>query len=421
MRWRYLYLLVFLLPMAMSMLAVPLCMRMARRFGVVDKPGPRKIHRAPTPLLGGAAIFAGFSATLWGGLLAGPALYDSPWVEALLPPGGQSHLLAIRGVLPQIAAVYVGALLVFLLGLADDVLDLSVRMRLFWEFGVAIVVVTMGIRPDLAFLPEPLVWAVAVVWVVGITNAFNLLDGADGLASGVAIIAALILALVMALGAQPMVAVLLLALAGAASGFLVFNRPPARIFLGSSGSMFLGYMLSVTVLVSTFMAAHTTTIFPILIPVLVLSIPLYDTFSVIVIRLLRGQPIALADQNHLIHRLMRIGFSTKQGVLFIYLLAVALGFTSPLLVRANFVDSLVIFGQLLCVILLVVIVELVSARRVREREKVRAAMVQHGIDPETLSSERLPSIIDARDHPEGAEPDRPHAGTGKVWVTGGSQ
>lgn len=399
MRWPLLYLVVFVLPLMFAAGVMPLCMRLAHRLDIVDRPGPRKIHRTPTPLLGGLAIVVALTLCVWGGLAIGPMLYDLRWIHAVLPEGAASHLMSIHGILPQISTVFAGGLSMALVGLADDIWDLSVRARLLGEFAIATCVVTMGIRPDLAFLPAPVVWVVAVVWVVGITNSFNLLDGADALAGGVAVISALTLALVMALGAQPMVATLLVALAGATTGFLFWNRPPARVFMGSTGSMFLGYNLAVIVLLATFMAEQTTTVFPILIPVLVLAIPLYDTFSVILIRLVQGKSIALADQNHLIHRLIRMGFSPRQGVWFIYLLTICLGFTSPLLVRANPLDSMVIFGQLLCIVLLLVTVEFVSVRRAKERERVWAMLREHGIDPESLSLEGLPRIIEAREAP----------------------
>lgn len=371
MRWRDVYAYFFATSFLASFLLVPACRRLARHIGLLDHPGPRKIHERPTPLLGGLAILLAFFLVLWGHLLACYLASDGAALHSYGPENFLYYFRCLQTVYPEAATVFAGGVLIFTVGLLDDRRHLSIRARLLAEFVVAGLVVVFGIRPRLGFLPDPAVQALAIVWIVGITNAFNLLDGADGLAAGVAIISSLTLAFVMALGHEPMAALLLVALAGATAGFLRYNLPPASIFLGSAGSMFLGYLLGATVLVATYMTRHTTTLFPILIPVLVLGVPLYDTASVVFIRLARGQSIVLADQNHLIHRLVRMGFSYRQGVLFIYLITFCVAINAALLVGASLRDSLVIMLQIAGLFLILVVIERVSMKRAREIEAER--------------------------------------------------
>ena len=172
----------------------------------------------------------------------------------------------------QVFAVLIGGLIIAIVGIIDDIRGLSIWIRLLTETAVAFVMAWMGFKLDI-FLPEITTWIITIFWVIGITNAFNLLDGADGLASGVGIISSLILAGIMFFGNQPLIGLLLLTLAAAIGGFLRYNLPPARVFMGSAGSMFIGYILSITTILATFTINNACTNYVIALPIVILSIP----------------------------------------------------------------------------------------------------------------------------------------------------
>ncbi|UCF80996.1 MAG: undecaprenyl/decaprenyl-phosphate alpha-N-acetylglucosaminyl 1-phosphate transferase [Acidobacteriota bacterium] len=371
-RWRFIYLYFFLVSAGVSLFLVPLFRRFALRFQVMDHPGERKLHTEPLPLFGGGAIFCAIVAVVAFHYAVQPMMAQSGFVQTVVPEFYRSYLHGIWAFSGRMWTIFLGAAFISALGLLDDVRGVSIRMRFLFEILIAVAVVAIGIKPDIAVFPQPLVWLVSVIWIVGITNSMNLLDGADGLAAGVGAIAALLLAWVMALGGQPLPAVFLLVLAGAVAGFLRYNFPPARIFMGSWGSMLIGYLLAVAVLLTTDVAAGENWLLPILIPLLILGIPLYDTFSVIAIRLAQGRSPVLADQNHFVHRLMRFGFSPKQAVLFIYLLTLCIGINATLLLRADARTSFILLLQILMTFGVIVVLErvlLAHAAALRKKRK----------------------------------------------------
>jgi UDP-GlcNAc:undecaprenyl-phosphate GlcNAc-1-phosphate transferase len=352
---------LFALSLVAALAATPAAIRLAGRLKVVDPPGPRKIHQEPVPLAGGWALFAVLTVVLWGHMLAALLLRGTSHV-ASLPPGIGYYLEVAPAELPKLAAVWGGAALIFGLGLVDDLRRLSVRSRLWIQGAVALGLVLLGLRPNLGFLPA---WAGAVLgilWIVGITNAFNFLDGLDGLSTGVALIATGGLLAILTLRQQPVVTGLLAVMAGAQAGFLRYNFHPARAFLGSSGSLLLGYLMAVATLGVTYMVRLDNWLIPILTPVFILAIPLYDTTSVILIRILRGRAIAGADQSHFHHRLLRTGFTHPQAVLFIYLIAFAVTVSAVLLVQTTPGQSLLVFLQIAATFLVLVMAERVAAR-----------------------------------------------------------
>lgn len=343
----------------------PLVSRLARRIGALDVPRERSLHRTPVPLLGGLAIVAGLLITVVAHLAAAAWLSTRP---AFLEPVLSNFHLAVpdlHSAWGRLAVIFAGGLAIAALGVADDLYNLRVRTRLAVQFAVAIAVVSLGIRPSLGFLPQPLVHAAGILWLVGITNSFNLIDGVDALATGLAAISAALLGALMCLTHHPCTAALLFALAGACLGFLRFNWHPARVFLGSAGALFLGYMLGATTMVATFMSGGSTWLFPLLIPILVFAVPLYDTASVILIRIGLKKAIWEGDQSHFHHRLMRIGFSHRQCVVFMWLIATAFGCGGLLIARTGWLSSLVVLGQGAVLVCMIVLMERVVSRVVK--------------------------------------------------------
>ncbi len=359
---------VFVFSLAATLVLTPLARWLGTRWGVLDHPGPRKIHQGSIPLTGGWAMFAVMTLTLWGHLLGALSIRELGW-EGPFPQLVRSFVAVTPALAEKAVLVFGGAAVIFIIGLVDDIRGLSVRIRLLFQTLPAVAIVLCGIRPQLNFLPYWLGGVIGVLWIVGITNSFHLLDGLDGLATGVALVATSALLAIMTLGQQPVVGFFLLALAGTQIGFLRYNFNPARIFLGSSGSLLLGYWLAISTLLIDF-GSKDNWLMPLLTPLLILAIPIYDTSSVVLIRLIQKRPLALGDQSHFHHRLLRVGFSPRETMAFICLISAAIAVGAILLVKATLFQGFLILVQVLGVMSIIVVAEHVALRarrRVLER------------------------------------------------------
>ncbi len=287
----------FLTALAAAALLTPLAARWARHRGIVDRPGRHKGHAAPTPLLGGLAIYLALAA----GAIAGTILGAGP-----------GRLLA---------ATAAGATLVFVLGLVDDLKDLPVGPRLLAQLGAAVLPVAAGAATGTGLAPIVSI-PLALLWIAGITNAFNLLDNMDGLAAGAGSLTALMLA-VLALQAGPPPGQLVPALAGACLGFLLFNFPPARIFMGDCGSLLIGFVLAVAALPLALGRGRPADALAV---AAIFCLPLLDTSLVTVSRLRRGKnPLHTPGRDHLSHRLAGLGLGVRATILILYAAAAAAG------------------------------------------------------------------------------------------------
>jgi UDP-GlcNAc:undecaprenyl-phosphate GlcNAc-1-phosphate transferase len=341
---------------ALSAALVPLTVRAARSFGVLDRPGPRKVHAEPTPRLGGIAVFASFTVVVLAGyFIALPTLLESGSARAYMG-AALAMLQEAHRVESKLMGLLVGGVLVFLVGLADDVLGarFPVAGKAAGQLAAAGILVASGVRTS--FMPgEALDVVVTLLWIVGITNAFNLLDNMDGLSTGVALVAsAVFLVNAWALG-EFFISLLLLAFIGSLLGFLFYNYNPASVFLGDCGSLFIGYVIASLTLLERYVSNASSTLFPVLMPVLVLAVPIMDTATVILIRLREGRPIYVGDRRHLSHRLVALGFSTRRAVLFIYLVTLSLGLGAVNLSNATPGQSAVILVQFLGLVALILI------------------------------------------------------------------
>ncbi len=312
------YFTMLLLAAIVSFLITPFAQRLAFLIGAVDRPDPRKIHRAPTARTGGIAVLLGFCAP-WAVLY----LLDNQVVRMFQQQETTFFILIGCG------------LAMFALGVADDILNLNPKTKLLIQTAVAVVMYFGGFRisevSNPVTTPIPLGWfslPVTILWIVGITNATNLLDGMDGLVAGVAAVMALSLSMINILGGNVLVALLTFSLAGATLGFLPFNFTPARIFLGDSGSLFIGVMMAGISTLSFFKAATATLV---LIPLLLFALPLFDTTQVVIGRIRRGQHPFSPDKNHVHHRLMRLGLNQRQAAVFLYTVTLFLGVASIIL------------------------------------------------------------------------------------------
>ncbi|HEY3232310.1 MAG TPA: MraY family glycosyltransferase [Roseiflexaceae bacterium] len=306
-------LLIFLTALTFSILGTPVARRLALHTGVVDAPNARKIHGAPVPLLGGAAIYAAF-------------------VLALIVGGDRFYIRELVGIL-------LGATLVSLFGLADDRWGLHAYLKLGGQLLAGVVLIVGGTQVQL-FVQPWLNWVFTLLWVVGITNAFNLLDNMDGLSGGIATVVAAFFLLLAALGGQFLVGTLAAALIGACVGFLRYNLNPATIFMGDTGSLFLGFLLAALGIKLRFPSNVPWVTW--LVPVCVLALPIFDTSLVFVSRLRHGlNPLTTPGKDHLSHRLVALGLTRREAVLTCYLISGACGMVAIYIAQARFPDAYV--------------------------------------------------------------------------------
>ncbi len=277
-----------------TLLATPVAARLARRLGAVDVPSGRRIHTRPTPRMGGLAIVLG-------------ALAPVVW---FLPAD------------PEARGLVVGAALIALLGAIDDTLTLDPMVKLAGQIACASIPVAAGLTIDHITLPVVgvgnlgiLQYPVTVLWFVAIVNIINFIDGMDGLAAGVTGIGATTFAVIAASLNRPEAAIAAAALAGACAAFLWFNFHPARIFMGDTGSMFLGFMIAGVAVSGVMKSAAAVAV---VIPLLVLAIPILDTSFVVLKRLKYGRPVYAADRSHFHHRFFTIGWGQRKTVLAMY-------------------------------------------------------------------------------------------------------
>lgn len=308
------FMLIFATALIFAIGGTPLAKRIAVRVGAVDRPGAHKIHTSPIPLLGGLAIYGAF-------------------LIALL-------LFADRFYVPQLIGIVVGATWVSLLGIWDDHVGLGVGLKLGGQVFGALILIATGLTADV--FHQPLIdILITLIWVVGITNAMNLLDNMDGLSGGVAACAAAFFVLIASLNGQYLVGSLAAALLGASVGFLIYNFNPASIFMGDTGSLFLGFILAAVGLKLRF-TGHPD-IVTWLTPVLVLGLPIFDTSLVVVSRLRRRlNPLTHGGTDHLSHRLRAKGFTARETVLSLYLVSVILGVLAMFAVQAGAVENYIV-------------------------------------------------------------------------------
>lgn len=335
------FLYIILFSYIIANVVTPLVKAVAAYCHVVDKPGGRKIHLNATPLMGGAAVYAAFAVAI---------LYNNV------------YSLELKG-------VAIGATMVFIMGLVDDVKSLPAKLKLLVQIGATMVMIQYGVVAD--FMPNTW-WGklaeilVTLIWVIGITNALNFFDGMDGLAAGLTAVCSLFVSILAVQYGQKYVLYLSLALLGSSLGFLPYNlryKKAAGIFLGDGGSTFMGYMLASLTIMGGWGASNPVKAYTL--PVLVLGILIFDMSYTTVTRFKNKQIASFNDylsftgKDHLHHRLEQLGFTRKQTVFFIYFVAASLGLNALVLRNGSTLDALILLLQatLICVAIVILMIK----------------------------------------------------------------
>ena len=311
-----------------AFISTPVVKNLAYKVGAVDVPKDnRRMHKTPTPRLGGLAIFLGFILSV---------LIFLPLDEPL------------RGML-------LGAVIIVVLGIFDDIYALPAKPKFLIQIAAALIAVLMGNKITILSNPNIFsdnpIWVlgwlsipVSVIWIVAITNAVNLIDGLDGLACGVSTISALTMLVISLCVSDPTVAILMAALSGACIGFLPYNLNPAKIFMGDTGATFLGFIMATASIDGLFKFYN---IISFAVPFLMLGLPIFDTCSAIVRRVSHGQSPMTADRSHIHHKLIDMGFSQKQAVAVLYIISAILGLSAVVLTTSGEVRAMM-FLMALC-------------------------------------------------------------------------
>jgi len=358
----------FLVSGVLSCAITPLIRFWAPTLGLIDLPGHRKVHVQPTPRGGGIAIFSGVLVPIIALVLACLLSRRGQWKaidEIVSSVRGSSELLT------QFAAIGAGACVLFLTGLADDRWNLSWQLRLGLQVSVATGVVAAGVRATI-FVDQP--WfgfAATVLWILTLTNAMNFLDNMDALSAGIGLIASLLFAAILVVMLKTptiSVALPLVILAGSLAGFLVWNRPPASIFMGDCGSNLIGFLLATLTVTGTFYDYESSgSRHVMLAPLCVMAIPLYDFCTVIFIRLSQGRSPFHGDKSHFSHRLVELGLRPAHAVLTIHLTTVMTGLGGLLLYKVqDWTGAALVLALIFCVLAVIAILETVGRRSVNE-------------------------------------------------------
>ena len=323
----------FLLAFVTAFVITPYTIKLARKIGAIDKPEKRRINEVPIPRLGGIAVIVGF-------------LVSSIYLIIVMNLEKTFDLFGPEQYFHKLLGLLLGIIVLAIFCFIDDLKGLPAVVKLIGQTIAAIIVVSFGIRIDninIPFLEQTLnidnhiyVYILSVGWIVGITNAINLIDGLDGLSSGITLISCVSLIIVFAMNQSPIIAIILItALAGAIVGFLPYNFNPAKTFIGDTGAQFLGFALAVISILGT---AKTYTLLVLISPLIILALPIADTIFAIVRRVIKGKSIKAIfspDTGHLHHKLMKKGYTQKQAVLILYGISACLGMFAIILLESG--------------------------------------------------------------------------------------
>ncbi|MBI5574559.1 MAG: undecaprenyl/decaprenyl-phosphate alpha-N-acetylglucosaminyl 1-phosphate transferase [Elusimicrobia bacterium] len=317
------YLYSFLISFIVAIFTTPILILVAKKYDIIDHPKtPVKTHRVATPYLGGLAIFFGFVTSLF--------------IIRYITNFPTGTLRSLRGII-------IGATFIIIVGLIDDLKTIGFKVKFLWQIVVAIILINFDIR--IKFIqPQYLADILTIVWVVGIINAINIIDIMNGLASGISFIAAMTFLFIALPTEEIYVNLAAVSLAGGIFGFIKYNFPKAKIFMGDTGSMFLGFVLSALSLGTSYTKINDVALYS---PILILGIPIFDTFYVMYLRFRKGKSPFLGSKDHFALRLEVVGLSRKNVVIFIWLISIILSFAAFVISRVQLLVAIVIYAIIL--------------------------------------------------------------------------
>jgi UDP-GlcNAc:undecaprenyl-phosphate GlcNAc-1-phosphate transferase len=325
------------------------------RSGFMDIPFGRKDHNKATPLGGGQAMWLAFLLTIMVGYAAAYAS-SRGWHPWWLPSVVSQEARGILDKFPKVLLILACGTGMMILGWIDDRKDLPPGPKLLAQIVLASIVVAGGISVTVFISSKLIAGIVTVVWIVTVVNAFNFLDNMDGLCAGIAMAAGAVFTAVALMTGQVFVAMMLLAYLGVLGGFLIFNFPPASIFMGDAGSFFTGYMLAILTVVFTF-RENPEPIYTIFIPILILIVPLFDMTYVVGMRLIKRQPLSVGDHNHISHRLISLGMTPRLAAVTIYLMTFCTALAAVMLRWMGPAGAICAAAQVICFLTLIFIIE----------------------------------------------------------------
>ena len=355
-QWYHIYILIFLAGTISLILLTPAAQKVAAKLDVMDRPSgeKHKFHGKATPLLGGAAMLAGWLLLIAAGLLLIGKGSAIPLMENI-----RSYFPGAFSVLNRIGFLVLGAVVATALGTFDDVRHLKAHWKFLGQFIVALIAVWGGGIRITLFVEAP--WfgfAVTMFWFMLLMNAINFFDNMDGLAAGTAGIALVLFTVAAGFQQQYFVACLSALGAGCAFGFWFYNYTPASIFMGDGGSHFLGFLLAVSSAGTTYFNSNAAASrISVLIPLCILSVPIFDAMCVTVVRALNGKPFWIGDHNHISHRFVRMGLSRKRAVQLVHLLCLLTGLTALPMLWGSLATTAVVTIQMILVLTLITILQ----------------------------------------------------------------
>ena len=366
-KWIFCYLLLFIAGTVSTLLLTPLFRIIAAKAGFMDVPANNhKGHKKATPLLGGLSLYTGWALCILSGII----VYKFNLLPASLS-SCMEHLPGLIGSAKPILFILIGATLAMLLGLIDDKIPMSASVKFAGQFIIALLAVLGGnLRLNLFIGVDWIAASVTVFWLMLLMNSINFFDNMDGLAIGTMTIAMAFFSVVAVLNNQYFIASFAALTTGVYVGFWFYNANPASIFMGDSGSHFIGYLGAVVSAEITFFDInYSLSRFPILLPFFILALPLFDTFMVVMIRTLNKKPFWIGDHNHISHRFVKMGLTRKQAVLLVHLLALTIGLGSLPVFWGDFKTAAILTVQAFLVLLVVTILQITLGNKSDTREK----------------------------------------------------
>lgn len=358
------FIFLFICSFILAFILTPIIRFIAKKYQIVSQVSDERWSKDTIPLLGGISL----------------------WLTFIL------MTLLFADISIEIIAIIIGSSGVFFLGFVDDVFGLNPQFKLVGQIIISSLIITSGIV--IKIIPYPVISIpLTIFWIVGITNAFNLLDNMDGLSTGIAFIASIIIFIFSLKNGNFAVASLAIIVSGSTLGFLKYNFKPASIFMGDCGSMFIGFLLAILAILGTWQHA-TNLVGTLLVPILVLGIPIFDTSFVTVTRKLRGMPVSQGGKDHISHRLVSLGLSEKKAIFFLYIFSLSIGLATIFLIDKPWI--LVIMGIMIAIGLYILSMFLGEKDKFRDGFEIKEELVKKRslkAKPTTLSKRRIMEIL----------------------------